>query len=47
MDGSFTTESGGGLNEFALDFTSDNPNGDWSLVIDDDDANGARGTLIN
>jgi hypothetical protein len=47
VGGSFTTQSGDGLNEFATDFMSDNPNGDWSLLVDDTVINGASGSLIN
>jgi hypothetical protein len=47
VGGTYTTQSGSGLDEFATDFMSDNPNGNWSLLIDDSVVNGASGTLIN
>jgi hypothetical protein len=47
VGGTWTSQSGTGLKEFNLDFMSDSPNGDWSLQVDDNTANGAAGQLLN
>lgn len=46
VGGTFTTQSGTGLEEFAIDFMSDSPNGDWSLLVEDA-LGGGTGSLIN
>ncbi len=47
VGGVFATQSGSALEEFSLDFMSDSPNGDWVLKVEDTNANGQGGTLLN
>ncbi|MFQ5460330.1 MAG: hypothetical protein ACE5EL_06015, partial [Anaerolineae bacterium] len=47
VGGTFTSQSGSALKEFSLDFMSDSPNGDWTLLLEDGALDGNDGSLIN